>query len=1136
MSSQLIQTPINTRYIIQEKLGAGAMGVVYQATDRLTGATIALKRVTISSSQLDFASWASLGDSSNVRLALAQEFRTLSSLRHPHIISVLDYGFDADRQPYFTMDLLEEAQTLLEAGENQPVEVQVKLLIQVLQALAYLHRRGILHRDLKPANVLVNGQGQVKVLDFGLSTAVAHAKGTAGTLTYMAPEVLQGQAVSEASDLYAVGMMAYELFTGRYPFNMRNPSRLIAHIVTLPPDVSLIANTKLADVVARLLAKDPAARYSDADAVIRALSAAIEQDPPPENSIIRESFLQAAQFVGRETELAQLTDALQETMQGRGSAWLVGGESGVGKSRLLDELRTQALVAGALVLRGQAVEGGGLPYQLWRDVARLLVLQVPLNDLEAGVLKPLVPNIAYLLGREIPDAPELTGKSGEQRLTFTLIDLLKRHERPLVLLLEDLQWSTESLNPLQQMLLMRNQLPHLLLIATYRNDERPGLPDELAETQVLTLARLTQEAVATLAQSMLGSAGQRPDVVELLRKETEGNVFFMIETVRALAEEAGTLSAVGQEPLPTNVFAGGVQRLVERRLRRVPSTYRKLLEQVAVAGRAIDTAVLARLGGADDPAVFLQAGAETAVLEVVDGTWRFAHDKLREGLVRSLSDENRQQHHRTVAEAIEAVYPDDQAYDDVLMEHWRTAGDEARELHYLVPVVENMVNIRAQYGRADGLITRGLELLSSNDARAVTLLNNRSDIHYFRGEYNTAQEIAEAAQALAEKLSLSQELQIALANLASIFLAQSDLPAAHSNFQQSLTLARASNDVPGITLCLNGLGVAAHMEGDYPAARDYYQQSITLAQANSAIRWAGLGLNNMGIAAKDMGDYPAAYAAYQQALALWRETGEKHGIGTTLNNLGNLALNMGDYPASEDYNQQALSLRREIGDKHGIASSLHNLGETALSRGDYPAAHDYYQQSLTLVREFGHKHEMAILFANLGNVARLQGDYPAAREHYQQGLSLAREIEHKYSVALGLSGLSQTALEDQQTAFLPFLQEGLSVSLDLSLQPQLLHLLVMTGRWMAREGDAANAARLAGLVNVHPACSPTIRRELEKLNQELALLLPVEQIETFGVEGAALDLETTAREWLARIETVAAEGGASFIEVYADGK
>ncbi|MCA9933114.1 MAG: protein kinase [Anaerolineales bacterium] len=1136
MAFHSIQTQINARYIIQEKLGEGAMGVVYRATDRITGDTIALKRVTINSSQLDFASRAAQGNSGNVRLALAQEFRTLSSLRHPHIISVLDYGFDADRQPYFTMDLLEEGQTLLAAGGNQPVEAQVTLLIQVLQALSYLHRRGILHRDLKPANVLVNEQGQVKVLDFGLSTAVEHAKGTSGTLTYMAPEVIQGQSVSQASDLYSVGMMAYELFTGRYPFNLRSPSRLIAHIVALQPDVSPIDNPKLAAVVARLLAKDPAARHQDANAVIRDLSAAIQHAPPQESSAIRDSFLQAAQFVGRDTELAQLTGALQATMQGSGSAWLIGGESGVGKSRLLDELRTQALVAGAIVLRGQAVEGGGLPYQLWRDAAQLLALQTPLSDLEAGVLKPLVPNIALLLGREVLDAPELTGKSGEQRLTFTLIDLLKRQNRPLVLLLEDLQWATESLGPLQQIVLLRDQMPHLLLIATYRDDERPGLPDELAGAQVLKLARLTQKAVAALARSMLGNVGQRQDVVELLHHETEGNVFFMVETVRALAEEAGTLSAIGVEALPATVFAGGVQRLVVRRLSRVPAVYRALLERVAVAGRAIDSAVLAHLGGAAEAAAFLQAGAEAAVLEVADGAWRFAHDKLREGLLRSIPDEDKQQQHRAVAEAIEAVYPDDAAYYDVLMDHWRVAGDVARELHYLLPVVEDMVNRRAQYGRADELITRGQALLPPDDARNAALLNNRSYGHWMRGEFDIAQPVAEAARVHAEKLALSKELQDALSHLGVIANARSDVSAARIYHQQSLALARERNDLCGITICLNGLGIAAHLQGDYSEASNYYQQALELARTNGDIVSVSRSLNNLGIAAKQLGDYRFAADTLQQALTLSREMGDKHRAATNLSNLGIVIVTMGDLASANDAFQQALSLRREMGDNHGIGNVLHNLGDVALSKGDYTAAEDYHRQSLKLLQEFGYKHELASTFASLGDAMRHQQDYPTARDCYEQCLTSAQEFDNKRNTVLGIIGLAQTALEDRQTDFLPYLQEGLVTSLNLSVKPQLLTLLVVTGQWAARHGDTPAAARLAGLVDAHPACSPLIRIELVKLQQQLALLLPAEQLAALSAEGAALDLETTVREWLAQIEAVATEEQTFIEESSDDGK
>ncbi|HLY27528.1 MAG TPA: serine/threonine-protein kinase, partial [Aggregatilineales bacterium] len=211
-------TQVSPRYQLLNQLGAGGMGVVHRALDRLSGQVVALKQVTVDSGQLLFASQADTGhDSQTVRLALAHEFKTLASLRHPNIVSVIDYGFDAQHQPYFTMTLLENAQTILQAGAEQPVEVQYGLLMQLLQALLYLHRRGILHRDLKPGNV-VAVNGEVKVLDFGLSVAHGEGGGPAGTLAYMAPELLEGASASEASDLYAFGLIGYEMLAGRHPF------------------------------------------------------------------------------------------------------------------------------------------------------------------------------------------------------------------------------------------------------------------------------------------------------------------------------------------------------------------------------------------------------------------------------------------------------------------------------------------------------------------------------------------------------------------------------------------------------------------------------------------------------------------------------------------------------------------------------------------------------------------------------------------------------------------------------------------------------------------------------------------------------------------------------------------------------
>ncbi len=333
---------IGGRYILHEQQGTGSQGTVYRATDRLTGQTVALKRVTAPLRQSEAMA------EEELRLTLANEFQTLASLHHPYIIGVLDYGFDAQRQPYFTMDYLRDAQTILEAGAGKPVAAQVELLIQVLEALVYLHRQGVLHRDLKPSNVLVV-DGVARVTDFGLSVSRDQARGAVGTFAYLAPEVMVGKPAGEPADLYAVGIIAYELFAGRHPFDLANLSRFINGALNASPDLAALGvDSDLAAVVGCLLAKDPHSRYANAEAAIAAFSRAVGRALPRETSAIRESFLQAAKFVGRRTELSRLTRALDEACAGRGSAWLVGGESGVGKSRLLDELRTRALVRGAL--------------------------------------------------------------------------------------------------------------------------------------------------------------------------------------------------------------------------------------------------------------------------------------------------------------------------------------------------------------------------------------------------------------------------------------------------------------------------------------------------------------------------------------------------------------------------------------------------------------------------------------------------------------------------------------------------------------------------------------------------------------------------------------------------------------------
>ena len=191
---------------------------------------------------------------------------------------------------------------------------------------------------------------------------------------------------------------------------------------------------------------------------------------------------------------------------------------------------------------------------------------------------------------------------------------------------------------------------------------------------------------------MLGSGGQKSQIVELLQRQSEGNVFFIVEVVRTLAEEIGQLDQIGSATLPMALFAGGMQKVLERRLRRVPPEAFALLTLAAVVGRELNLPLLHQLAGVQDVLEWLNLCAETAVVEFQYERWRFSHDKLRETLLDGLDTTDLPPLHRQVAEAIERVYPDDPSYLASLAYHWQEAGDTKKEAWYKALAGEQAVN------------------------------------------------------------------------------------------------------------------------------------------------------------------------------------------------------------------------------------------------------------------------------------------------------------------------------------------------------------------------------------------------------------------------------------------------------------
>ncbi len=742
-------TLLDRIYRLRERLGQGGMGSIFRATHLLDGRTVAIKLVAPPDQGV-------LRPESRAerlfRLALAREFQTLASLHHPNVVRVLSYGFDDLLGPYVAMELLENCQHFFEAGQNLAVPQQVLLVVQLLRALAYVHQRGVLHRDIKSSNVLVvsgtegTESALVKLVDFGIATEDAQTARLAGTVEYMAPEVLLGMNPTPASDLWAVGVLLHQLLTGRMPFHDHSPTRVIDGILgerseetfsptaaqfledyrearnSTPPSASepdsaptaileksaavrgdernlrLQAAAKvelpsllpldypgpLGDVLRKLLARRLEERYQDAVSVLCDLSAAVGIKVAVETASTRESFLQATALVGRDEEMGLLKSAMKTAFLGQGTAWLIGGESGVGKSRIVAELRTLALVQGAWVAEGQAVTVGGAYFQEFLPLWRALCLRSELSDAEAAVFKDILPEVTSLLGRPIPEPPKIKPEDSLQRLADTLLAQLERLSRPLLLLLEDLQWGRpESLD------LLIRLLPHLerlrvMVVASFRSDEAPKLPERLKGTKTLLLPRLTPAAIEQLAVSILGPAGRRRELIDYLERQTEGNVFFLVEIVRSLAESAGDLRRIGDGELPERVLTSGIERIIEKRLERIPAVFRPMMELCAVLGRRLERQVLEHAFPHLSIEDLIFSAANAAVLESQDTEWRFAHDKLRESLQRRMTSEEKQRWHKVAALSMEAVYTGlaQQTMSAALAHHFEQAGIAEKALEY----------------------------------------------------------------------------------------------------------------------------------------------------------------------------------------------------------------------------------------------------------------------------------------------------------------------------------------------------------------------------------------------------------------------------------------------------------------------
>ena len=265
-------------FVIEERLGAGGMATVYRAKQTSVNRDVALKVINLKQTGLQ----------PDFQRRFAQEAEFIASLEHIHILPVYSYGIQGD-VAYLAMRLLRggSLKDMLHNGEAMPIDRAVAIFRQVAKGLAYAHSKGIVHRDIKPANVLLDENGNAYLSDFGLAKStkggdLTQADMIVGTLTYMSPEQLRGERLDQRADVYSMGIMLYEMLTGKPPFSNELGEDLIGvmykHLEALPPPLKLanpLIPYEVEEVVLKALEKDRTARFFDMGEMVKALDHAI---------------------------------------------------------------------------------------------------------------------------------------------------------------------------------------------------------------------------------------------------------------------------------------------------------------------------------------------------------------------------------------------------------------------------------------------------------------------------------------------------------------------------------------------------------------------------------------------------------------------------------------------------------------------------------------------------------------------------------------------------------------------------------------------------------------------------------------------------------------------------------------------
>jgi serine/threonine protein kinase/tetratricopeptide (TPR) repeat protein len=1067
-------------YTIQRCIGRGGMGAVYLArrSDDFEQ-SVAIKMIRRGM------------DSDLVIRRFRHERQILASLNHPNIACLFDGGTTADGLPYFVMEHVAGTPIDRYADDHRLSTVErLRLFLGVLDAVRHAHEHNVVHRDLKPGNVLVTSEGQPKLLDFGIAKILdseSHGDSTMTTLArpmtpdYASPEQILGQPITPATDVYALGLLLYELLTGHRPFRFidRTPEEISSVVCDQEPErpsnaVARTETTTSADgtTEVRTPLSVSGTRDGTPDALRHRLSGALD-------AIVMKALRKTP--AARYATVSALADDLRRWLDERPVS--AGRDAVRYRATRFYHRHRAALGVAALVLPAMVLTA--VAAHRWTAAA------LPAARLAAGTgattLAPR-PSVA------VAGFTNLSGRSTDQWLSTAMVEMLTTElagggqvrvvpSAVVTRAARDLGADTKGPPPADAVERLRRSLAtDYLVLGSFATSGDAGSRAIRIDVRVL---RQSEEPVAV---SGVGAEARLFAMMSDTGRELRARLGLQENSADATR---GARAAFPESLEATRLYSEGLARL---RLLDAVSAHelftqaaarepRNPMIQTALASawtalgydrRARDAAqnafdfsgALTREDRLDVEGRLYEAQRNSAkAIDVYRTLWGFFSDNIEYGLrlagAQTAAGRN-EDALATVADLRRAPAPQ--------------SADPRIDLAESVAAAA-----LADFPRELSAIHRALERAEQTGARLLIararLFEGRN--YYSQGQPQKAEASLEAARQMFINAGDRAGAASALNSLGSVLSDQQDITRAQRMYEQSLATSEEIGDRRAMSAALNNLGILFKDRGELVEARRAHERSLALRREIGDRNWIAVSLNNIGVVLFEEDRLREATTYYTESLAMAREIGDKRSLVRALHNLSIVQREVGQLAEARAGFEESLTTRAEIGDKRGQVMGRVELGMVLLQQGEIGLARASQDEAIRLARETRLKPGEAQARFQLGEVALAAGDLAESRSQHEQALALRRDMKETRTMLESQIALAVVALEEGRPAQAEDEAEAVMGVLGQTKAPlrAIAALLIARARLARHDLDGAEQA-LAIARGLSSPATPTERASL----------------------------------------------------------